>query len=176
MGLERLDQMEADGETGIEARRRLLEDHGDVLADDLPALALADPEKIAAVEGHAVRRHLGRPRQQAHDCQHGDRLSRTRFAHHRQDLAGVHFDRDVVDGAEQSASGLEIDAQVFDLEESHQPSFTIVGAILYWGRRRPDRRGTGVCDDRSDRSDFLKISSRSVRAAPISWLARFSLA
>ncbi len=54
MQAQRLGDLEADREARVEARRRLLEDHRHVLADELAALAVGEREQIAAVEGKAV--------------------------------------------------------------------------------------------------------------------------
>ena len=56
MGLQRLADLEADGEAGIEARQRLLEDHRDVLADHPPPLARAHGQEVMAIEGQAAAR------------------------------------------------------------------------------------------------------------------------
>ena len=54
MRLQRLADLEADGEAGIEAGDRLLEDHRHVLADHLPAPARREREKVLAREGEPV--------------------------------------------------------------------------------------------------------------------------
>ena len=57
MRLQRLADLEADGEAGVEARHRLLEDHRHVLADDLPPLGAAlSASRSRAVEGAGGRR------------------------------------------------------------------------------------------------------------------------
>ena len=56
MGLQRLADLEADGEARVEAGHRLLEDHRHVLADDPPPLPRRQRQKIAAVEERGGRR------------------------------------------------------------------------------------------------------------------------
>src|SRR5690349_9828821 len=57
----------ADGEAGIEAGHRLLEDHGDVLADDLAPRARAEAQYVLALEGHPIGEDAAGIRDQAHD-------------------------------------------------------------------------------------------------------------
>jgi hypothetical protein len=118
MEAQRLLDLEADGEAGVEAGHRLLEDHRHVLADDLAALALASGQQVAAVEGHAVGGDLAvqgsRPitASMATTCR-----SRTRRRwrgprpHRRQ--------RNAVDGAEGARRGCRIRREVADFEKRH---------------------------------------------------------
>jgi hypothetical protein len=53
--------LEADGKTWVEGGHGLLEDHRDVLADDLPPLGGRHPKKLPAIEGHAVGGNGGGP-------------------------------------------------------------------------------------------------------------------
>ena len=48
---QRLGELEADGEAGVEARLRVLEDHGHLLAGDGASVAVGDRAQIAAGEG-----------------------------------------------------------------------------------------------------------------------------
>ncbi|QXN53060.1 hypothetical protein KW062_12805 [Pseudomonas fluorescens] len=48
--------LETDGVARIQCRHRVLEDHGQVLADDLAALAVAQLEHVLAVEAQGVGR------------------------------------------------------------------------------------------------------------------------
>ena len=79
--------LKADGEAGIEAGHRLLEDHGDVLADDLAPLRRVELQQIDAVELHLVGGNGGAVGQQAHDGQHRHRLARAGLADDRQHFA-----------------------------------------------------------------------------------------
>ena len=108
MDAQRLVDLEADREAGVEAGHRLLEDHRHVLADDLaPALrgrqaaAGRGPSKAQPVGGD-----LRRPRQQAHDRQHRHRLARAR-TRRRSPATSPRLDVEVdaVDGAERAAGG-----------------------------------------------------------------------
>src|SRR3712207_8131801 len=52
-----LGELEPDREGRVEARHRLLEDHRDVLAGDLPALPVGDRQEVATVEGERSEEH-----------------------------------------------------------------------------------------------------------------------
>ena len=57
MEAQRLGELEADREARVEARRRLLEDHRDVAADDLAACALGERQHVVSGEAQALRAH-----------------------------------------------------------------------------------------------------------------------
>src|SRR3990170_258941 len=74
--LQRLRELAADGEDGVQGGHRLLEDHGDLVAAYVPDLVLVHLEEVLAIEvdGAAddpARRH----RDQAEDGERGDRLA-----------------------------------------------------------------------------------------------------
>jgi hypothetical protein len=113
---QRLADLVAHGEAGVQRRHRFLEHHGDVAPDQRAALARRQRGQLLAVEGHAVGGNPRRPRQQAHDGQHGYRLARARFAHDGQHLVAVAGDVDAVDGDKLATAGGEGHAQVADVE------------------------------------------------------------
>ena len=80
---ERLRDLEADGQHRIEARHRLLEDHGDPVAAHLAHLLLGKVEEVAALEQDLARDAAVDRRHQPHDRQRGDALARAGFADHR---------------------------------------------------------------------------------------------
>jgi hypothetical protein len=134
--LERLGDLKAHGEAGVERGHGLLEDHRHVLAGDPPAFGRAEAEQVAAVEGQALGRHLGGPGQETHERQHGDALARSRLADDADQLALVQGQVDAVDRPERPARGRELDGQVVDLEQRHR-----VSSASAWGRaRRATRR------------------------------------
>ena len=128
MRLQRLADLEADGEAGIEAGDRLLEDHRDVLADHLPAAARREREQVLAGEGQAVGGHRRGLRQEAHDGQHRHRLAGAGFADDRHHVAGIDVEVDAVHRLERPRGGGEGDGEVADFEEGH--------ALLLAGRDR----------------------------------------
>ena len=89
MGLQRLADLEADGEAGVQRRHRLLEDHRHVLAGEAAALVGARASSDRAVERHAVGGDGRGLRQKAHRRQHRHRLAGARFADDRQHLVAV---------------------------------------------------------------------------------------
>ena len=103
MRLQRLADLEADGEAGIEAGDRLLEDHRHVLADDLPpARGAREREEVLAGEGQAVGGDRRGLRQKAHDGEHRHRLAGAGFADDRHHLAGIDIEVDAVDRLERA--------------------------------------------------------------------------
>ena len=75
--LDLLGDLVADAEHRVQARQRLLEDHRDVVAADLPHLVDRHRQDLAAVEPDlAAGDDLGRRDvEQAHDRQRGDALA-----------------------------------------------------------------------------------------------------
>ena len=119
MHRQRLHDLVADAEGRVEAGHRLLEDHRDVLADDLAPLAVRQGQEVDAGEAHDIRRHLARPGDEAHDGEHGDALAGAGFAHHAQQLAGLEGEVDAVHRPERAAMSLEFDREVADFEQGH---------------------------------------------------------
>ena len=79
--LYRLADLVADREDRIERGHRVLEDHRDVVAANLPHLGLALLQKILTAQlDRTPFDAAGRHRNQAHDRERVDRLTRTRFA------------------------------------------------------------------------------------------------
>ena len=131
MRFQRLADLEADREAGIEAGDRLLEDHREVAADHLPAATAGQALQILAAEGHAVRRHRGGLRQEPHDGKHGHRFSRARLADDGNNLARIDVELDAVHRLEGPARGRKADGEVADLEEGHGGWRSVLGIDLY---------------------------------------------
>ena len=96
----------------VERRHGLLEDHGHVVAAQLPVVLFGKPHQVLAFELHLARGHVPRLAQKAHDGQAGHRLARTRFAHDGQDLARIHVEAHVFDGMDDAALDGEVGAEV----------------------------------------------------------------
>ena len=79
----------ADGHDRIERGHRLLEDHRDLAAAHAAASPARSSAQFAAGEPDRCRPRLQRQRQQPHDGERGQRLSRSGFAGQAQRLAGV---------------------------------------------------------------------------------------
>src|SRR5262249_19549363 len=131
---DRLGDLVAHRERGVEASPWLLEDHADLAAPDLAQRLARQPDELTAVELH---RSLGdltvrRPDHAEHG-QGGDRLPRTRLADEAEGLALPQREADLVDDPHRPGLGEEVDGQVVDAEE-------VVGGR---GRGRGDRRSLG---------------------------------
>ena len=87
MRAQRLDDLAADAHHRVERIFRILQDHGDAVAAQRPALARRDAEQVDAVEGELAGRHLGLRRRQAHDGAAGLRLARADLADDAEPLA-----------------------------------------------------------------------------------------
>src|SRR5579883_1121750 len=122
---ERLLELEADGEARVETRRRLLEDHRHVLAGEPPALARRERQQVLSGEGEAPGAHLPRKADEAHQRQHGDALSRTRFADDAEDFAFLDPQIDRIDRVHDAADGREVDGQRLDFDERHRYRFSL---------------------------------------------------
>jgi hypothetical protein len=108
--------LEADSEARIKARHRLLENHGDVLADDAPLFVRTHLEEVEALELHLVGSDRRRGGQQPHDGEHGHGLARARLAHDGEHFAAIDGHIDAVHGLEQADGGIKGDRQVLDVE------------------------------------------------------------
>ncbi|MCY1304387.1 hypothetical protein D9M70_541370 [compost metagenome] len=116
--LEHFLDLVADGEAGVERGHRVLEDHGDVLADDAPPLAALQAQHVGAVELHGVGGDDAGGVDQAHQGHHGHGFAGAGFADDGQDFALVHGEVEAVhhrDGVAVAEAYREI-AQV---EEAH---------------------------------------------------------
>ncbi|KAG1448900.1 hypothetical protein G6F57_016741 [Rhizopus arrhizus] len=85
MQAQRLADLVAQGQHRIQARHRLLEDHGDAVAAQRAALAFRQRQQVLAFEQDAAR-HAGMPRQQAQQGERGGGLAAAGFADERQPL------------------------------------------------------------------------------------------
>ena len=119
----------ADPHHRVERGHRLLEDHRDAIAADLPHLGLVELEQIGAFEHHGAAddpaRRIGH---QPHDRQRGHALAAAGFADDRERLAAANHERNVVDRLEQPRIGEEHRVQVLHVENrlcrsrfAHQP-------------------------------------------------------
>src|SRR2546425_4720000 len=123
MDLEPFAELALDGQHGVQRRHRLLEDHGDLPAAHATHLLLVQRQEIAALEEHLPTDDAsGRRRHQPHDAEGRDALAAPRLAHQRDRLARVDVPGDIVDGAYDAGAGLELRAQVSDVEEDRHRS------------------------------------------------------
>src|SRR5260221_1695808 len=118
MIVQRLGDLEADGEHRVERGHRLLEDHRDAVAADLAHLLLVEPDEIAPGEADmpggdppARRRH------QPHDGEGGDALAAAGFADDRQRLVALHGEADVAHRRVPEAAGAKRRHEILDGED-----------------------------------------------------------
>src|SRR5699024_3704424 len=93
-------------------------DDGDALPPDRAPLGLGEGEQVGPTEtdgttGDDGGRHV----QDAHDRLGGHTLTGARFAQDGQRLAAVHRETDIVDGFDDARAGVELDLEVFHLEQ-----------------------------------------------------------
>ncbi len=89
--------LETHGVAGVQRGHGVLEDHRQVLADDLPALASVEAEHVLAVEAQGVGGDDAGVIDQAHQRHHGHGFTRTRLADDGQDFALVHAQVEAID-------------------------------------------------------------------------------
>ena len=119
---QRLHQLERDGEAGIEARERILEDHRDVLADQRAPFALGNRREVATAEHHGLRVHPPGKVDESHQRQRGHRLAGTGFPDDAHDFARIDGEVEAVDRPKRRTLGAEFDGQAGDVEECHSGS------------------------------------------------------
>ena len=87
MRLEALGDLSTDAQDGVQARQRILEDHGDARPADVAQLFLWQSNELAAFEAHAAGRDASDPfRKQAQQCEGAHALSGTRLPNQAQRL------------------------------------------------------------------------------------------
>src|SRR4030095_16866431 len=107
------------GEYRIERGHRLLEDHRDLFAADLPHLGGGQIEEASpAVVDRALDDAAGGLRDQTHDREGRDALPGAGLPGAAERLALCDVKIDPVDGADNALVGVEIRLQPFDLEQS----------------------------------------------------------
>ncbi len=84
----------------VERGHGLLEDHRHVVAAQFAVLLLGQGCEVLAFELQGAAGHVSRLGQKTHDGEAGHGLAGTRLAHDRQDLALVHVEAHVFDGAD----------------------------------------------------------------------------
>ena len=118
---QRLHHLQSDRQHRIERGHRLLEDHRDVAAADLPHRLVVEAQQIAILEQDPSLLHpRGCGRQQAHHRQRGYRLARSAFADDGHDLAGLDSIGNPLDRAHDASLGLEMYVQVVDFQDRRQ--------------------------------------------------------
>ncbi len=120
---DRLGDLVADGEHRIERGHRLLEDHRHFVAahathrlgrelGEVAGDAVAEAEVERAARDRAAAQF-----DEAHQAERGHRLARARFAHHRDGLARIDPEGEVLHRGEHAVLAPEADGQVFDRDQ-----------------------------------------------------------
>ena len=108
--------LHADLQHGVEAGRRLLEDHRDARAAHLAHVGFGQGQQFLAFQPDAAAGDAPGRRQQAHDALCGGRLAATGFAEQRKGLALGNGEGNAVDRKQYPLSGHETEAQVGDFQ------------------------------------------------------------
>ena len=114
----------SDGVAGIEARERVLENHRDVLADEIAPLALADATQIVTGKGQSPCANAAREIDHAKKRQRHHGLARAGLADDADDLALVDRQVNIVDGDELVRVGAERNGQAGDVEQRHSMRYS----------------------------------------------------
>ena len=114
---DRLHELDADAVERMQRRQRVLEDHRDVVAAQPAQLALGQPQQLAPAEGRAAGDARARRAREAHERQTRHALARPRLADDPQHAAGLQREGDAVDGLHDPVLGIEVHAQVGDLQQ-----------------------------------------------------------
>ena len=108
---------------GIEARHRLLEDHGDFVAAHRADLGVRECQQVSALEFNFSAHDSTRRRDEAHDRKAGDRLAGSGLPDNCYRFAAPNVEGDAIDGPDNAVFGMEVRLQVAN------------------GQKRPARRG-----------------------------------
>ena len=113
----RLDELFADLDDGVERRKRVLEDHADLVAADAVEFVLRNAEEVLAFVDDLAAFDDGVFGQDAHDGLRGDGFARAGLADDAERLAAIKVEADAADRLDEAVVGAEIDDEVFDGED-----------------------------------------------------------
>jgi hypothetical protein len=109
----------AAGEHGVERRHRLLEDHRDFFAANLPHLAGGQIHEVPAVVEDLALDDLARGRRdQLHDAERRHGLAAAGLAHDPEGLAFLDVQVHAVHGADDALVGEEVRLEVLDVQQA----------------------------------------------------------
>ncbi len=130
-----LGDLEADRQDRVQARHRLLEHHGNVVAPYPAHLGLGDLKDVPTVQQHATADAARIPRREPQDRQGADALAGAGFADQRHRLARRHRERDAVHNLVPRAIAAERGGEVLDVEDRNGHAGPL--SILDRGTRSP---------------------------------------
>src|SRR5215208_8049232 len=144
-------------EDRVEARHRVLEDHGDVVAPYFLHPLLAHLEQVLALEEDlALRVFDRRPGVELHDRERRDALSAPRLANDPERLPRLEREGDPVHRLDDPILGLEVRLEVVDLQHRH--GYPIASTVLLLGRRLQYISSSGQYTLRDQRLSFMNSS------------------
>ena len=111
---QRLRNLIADGEDGIQRRHRLLEDQRDFAAAEPAQLALAERHQVASAKVNRAAEDAARRLHQPHDRECRHRLAAPGLADKRQRLALSHAEAHVVHGDDRAAASRKARREILD--------------------------------------------------------------
>ena len=144
MDAERLGDLLADAQERVEARHRLLEDHGDAVASDLTHRPLVERgEVLSFEEDRALDDACDLLRQEPHHRQGRDALAATGFADDAERLAGGDIEAHAVDRARHAIGIEEMRLEISNAEKllAHFALTGVARGAGRGGRASRHRRG-----------------------------------
>ncbi|MNV56998.1 hypothetical protein D3C71_1493080 [compost metagenome] len=112
-------QLKADGEARVQAGRRVLENHGHVLAHQGAALGVGQAQQVVPRKTQPVGADTARVANQSHQRHHGDAFPGTRLPDDAQHFTFVKLQADAVHGVHYRALGGKLHAEVVYLKQCH---------------------------------------------------------
>ena len=116
---QRLADLPADVQHRVERGHRLLEDHADLVAADVPHLRLREGQQVLALEADRPGDLARRLRDEPQDGHGGHGLAAAALAHDGQRLAGRDLEGHAIDRAVDPVRRAEMGLQVLDFEQCH---------------------------------------------------------
>src|SRR5207248_9548074 len=130
----RLAELVTDLRDRVQARHRVLEDHGDLVAADLAQPLRRRRQEVLALPERGAGGHRRALRVQPHDREAGDALPRAGLADDAERLALVDRERDTVDRTHDAVVRPEVRLQVVDFEEGQSQVSLMRGSIQAYSR------------------------------------------
>ena len=134
---DRLRDLIADREHGIERRHRVLEDHRHLPTPDVAQPLLRHLEHVVALEDRLAARDASRRcRDETEDRHRRDALARSRLPHDAEHLAGLEIPADVGHGVDDTVLRRELDGELAYGENGLSHGFSAADRARRVGRRR----------------------------------------
>src|SRR5918992_1564053 len=151
--LERLADLSADGQDRVQRGHRVLEDHCDLPATDLPQLRVVELQQVLPAEHGGPARHAPVASEDPEQRERGHALAAARLADDAECLTWGDVEGDAVDRVDQAAPRPELDVEILDRQER-------------LARHQPRPRSLGSSASRSPSPIRLKPSTEITIATP----------